>query len=123
MGGRFAHGPVLILTTTGRKTGKQRSTTLLYHADGDALVVVGSNAGSERAPAWALNLLAHPEACAQIGSQRRPVRARLTAGTERADLWATMNAMYLGYDDYRARTDREIPVFVLTPAEDPKSAE
>lgn len=116
IGGRFAHGPVLVITTTGRKTGKQRSTTILYQAVGEDLVVVGSNTGSERDPAWALNLLAHPEADVQIGTERRHVKARLATGTERADLWATMNAMYHGYDEYRARTDREIPVFVLTAA-------
>jgi deazaflavin-dependent oxidoreductase (nitroreductase family) len=68
--GRFAHEPILILTTTGRRTRERRSTVVLYHAEGERLVVVGSNTGSDRPPAWALNLIANPEAELQIGGER-----------------------------------------------------
>jgi deazaflavin-dependent oxidoreductase (nitroreductase family) len=78
--------------------------------------VIGSNTGSERPPAWALNLLANPEADVQIGRSHRQVRARLCDERERAQLWRTMNMLYGAYDEYQARTDRELAVFVLTPA-------
>lgn len=76
--GRVGRAPVLLLTTTGRRSGRSRTAPVLYLADGERLVVIGSNAGNERAPAWALNLLANPDATVQVGGQRRPVRARVT---------------------------------------------
>jgi deazaflavin-dependent oxidoreductase (nitroreductase family) len=111
-----ARAPVLVLTTTGRKTGKPRRTTVIYHRDEERLVVIGSNPRSERPPAWALNLLANPEADVQIGGSHRHVRARLCDERERAQLWRTMNTLYGAYEEYQARTERELPVFVLTPA-------
>ena len=76
-------------------------------------VVIGSNTGSERAPAWALNLRSNPDATVQIGSEQRRVRARVVEGAEREGLWRQMNDGYGGFDDYRARTSRDIMVFVL----------
>ena len=86
---------------------------MLYLADGERLVVIGSNAGNERAPAWALNLKAHPDAEVQVGGAYRKVRARVAEGAERDGLWRRMNDQYGGFDDYRARTGREIDLFVL----------
>jgi F420H(2)-dependent quinone reductase len=113
--GRVGQAPVLLLTTTGRRSGRRRTAPVCYLADGAKMIVIGSNAGNERAPAWALNLRANPAAEVEIGHRHLPVRARVTEGAERADLWRRCNEQYSGFDDYRARTDREISVFVLEP--------
>ena len=113
--GKVGRAPVLLLTTTGRKSGQSRTAPVLYLADGERLVVIGSNAGYERPPAWALNLEAHPEAEVQVGSRRRAVRGRIAEGEEREDLWRRANAQYGGFEEYRERTDRKIRVFVLEP--------
>lgn len=115
LGGRVAKAPVLLLTTTGRRSGAARTTPVLYLADGERLVVIGSNAGNERTPAWALNLVAGPDAEVEIGSERRAVRARVAEGGEREQLWRRMTASYSGFDAYRDRTAREIKLFVLEP--------
>ena len=86
---------------------------VVYIEDGGGYVVIGSNAGNEGAPAWALNLVANPDAAVEIRGVRRPVRARVAQGAEREDLWGKMNAQYAGFDHYRERTDRDIKVFVL----------
>ncbi len=113
--GRIGRAPVLLLTTTGRRSGEARTAPVLYLADGERLIVIGSNAGNERSPAWALNLRAHPDATVEVGGERRSVRARVTDGEEREDLWRRMNEQYAGFDDYRLRTNRDISVFVLEP--------
>jgi F420H(2)-dependent quinone reductase len=115
LGGKVGRAPVCLLTTTGRRSGQPRTAPVLYLADGDRLIVIGSNAGNERAPAWSLNLKAHPDAEVEIGSNRRSVRARVAEGDERAELWQRMNAQYEGFDHYEARTSRDIAVFVLEP--------
>jgi deazaflavin-dependent oxidoreductase (nitroreductase family) len=115
IGGRIAKAPVLLLTTTGRRSGQPRTAPVVYLVDGERLVVIGSNAGNEGAPAWSLNLKANPDAEVEVGRKRRPVRARIAAGEERADLWRKHNEQYSGFDEYEARTDREIAVFVLEP--------
>ena len=105
--------PVLLLTTTGRKSGQRRTAPVVYLRDGERLVVIGSNAGNVRAPAWALNLEANPNADVEIGRERRSVRARIAAGEERASLWWRINEQYSGFDDFAAKTERDIRVFVL----------
>jgi deazaflavin-dependent oxidoreductase (nitroreductase family) len=77
------------------------------------MIVIGSNAGNARTPAWALNLAAHPDAEVEVGADRRPVTARVAAGEEREVLWRRMNEQYAGFDDYRTRTARDISAFVL----------
>jgi F420H(2)-dependent quinone reductase len=114
-GGRFGRGPVLLLTTIGRRSGEPRCTAVLYGKDGSRLVVVGSNTGSERPPAWALNLLASPGAEVKIGRKRTRVRAREVDGSERTRLWQLMSEQYQGFDIYRARTARDLKVFLLDP--------
>ncbi|MFL5780450.1 MAG: nitroreductase/quinone reductase family protein [Thermoleophilaceae bacterium] len=114
--GKVGRAPVLLLTTTGRKSGQQRTAPVVYLADGDRQVVIGSNAGNARMPAWALNLLAKPEAEVEVYGKRGRVRARVAEGQERADLWRRMNEQYAGFDDYKTRTTRDIRVFVLEPA-------
>jgi deazaflavin-dependent oxidoreductase (nitroreductase family) len=115
IGGRVGRAPVLLLTTTGRKSGQQRTAPVLYMADGDRLVVIGSNAGNVRPPAWSLNLRAHPDAEVEVRADRRKMRARVAEGEERADLWRRMNEEYSGFEAYRERTNRDIAVFVLEP--------
>jgi deazaflavin-dependent oxidoreductase (nitroreductase family) len=113
--GRLDRAPVLLLTTTGRRSGVARTAPVVYLADGDTLIVIGSNAGNARTPAWALNLTAHPEAEVQLGARRRRVSARVAEGEEREALWGQMLEQYAGFDSYRARTARDISLFVLDP--------
>lgn len=113
--GRIGRAPVLLLTTVGRRSGQARTAPVLYLADGERLIVIGSNAGNPHTPAWALNLEANPEAEVEVGAERRRVRARLARGEEREELWRRMNEQYAGFDDYRARAAREINLFVLEP--------
>jgi deazaflavin-dependent oxidoreductase (nitroreductase family) len=113
--GQIAGTPVLLLTTVGRRSGAPRTVPVVYLPDGERLVVIGSNAGHETAPAWSLNLEANPVAEVEIGGKRRKVCARVAEGEERAELWRKMNEQYSGFDDYNARTTREIRLFVLEP--------
>jgi F420H(2)-dependent quinone reductase len=115
IGGKINEAPVLLLTTTGRKSGQARTAPVVYLADGPNMVVIGSNAGHNRTPAWSLNLKANPDAEVEVGRERRPVRARVAEGDERADLWSKHNEQYSGFDEYEARTDRDIALFVLEP--------
>jgi F420H(2)-dependent quinone reductase len=115
IGGRVGRAPVLLLTTTGRRSGEARTVPVLYLADGNDFVVIGSNAGNRRAPAWALNLKASSEATIEVGRRKVQVSARVAEGDERADLWRRHNEQYAGFDDYEARTDRQISVFILEP--------
>lgn len=114
IGGTLGRAPVLLLTTTGRRSGQQRTAPVLYIQDSEGLVVIGSNAGNHE-PAWSLNLKAQPEALVELGADRKAVRARLTEGEARARLWQRMNTQYEGFDVYDARAGREIPVFLLEP--------
>jgi deazaflavin-dependent oxidoreductase (nitroreductase family) len=113
--GQIAGTPVLLLTTVGRRSGQPRTVPVVYLPDGERMIVIGSNAGHERAPAWALNLEANPLADVEVGGDRRKVRARIAEGEERAELWRKMNEQYSGFDDYSARTTRDIRLFVLDP--------
>jgi len=113
--GHVNRAPVLLLTTTGRKSGQQRTAPVLYLEDDGRVVVIGSNAGNTRAPAWSLNLVANPDARVQIRGERRDVRARVAEASERDELWRKFNESYAGFDEYQARTERHINVFVLDP--------
>jgi deazaflavin-dependent oxidoreductase (nitroreductase family) len=113
--GKVNRAPVLLLTTTGRKSGQPRTAPVVYLADGEKLVVINTNAGSERIPAWSLNLAANPEGEVEVGRRRIPVRARVAEGEERADLWRKHNEQYAGFDDYDAKQDRDASVIVLEP--------
>jgi F420H(2)-dependent quinone reductase len=120
-GGRVAgeagNLPVLLLTTTGRKTGKQRTTPLLFIRDGDDVVVVASNGGRDWFPAWWLNLQQHPAAVIEIGRERHQVTAGKADSERRARLWPAFTVPYPGYLKYEARTTREIPLVILRPNE------
>ena len=114
-GGEMQGNPVLLLETTGRKSGRKRTTPLLYLPDGRNMVIVASKGGAAKHPAWWLNLRANPETVVQVGPRTREVRAEETAGEDRARLWERLVAMYPGYADYQRRTNREIPVVRLRP--------
>jgi deazaflavin-dependent oxidoreductase (nitroreductase family) len=113
--GKIGTAPVLLLTSTGRRSGQQRTAPVVFLADGDREIVIGSNAGNVRTPAWSYNLQANPDAEVEIRGARKPVHARVAEGEERAELWRKVNAMYAGFDSYDAKTSREIAVFVLEP--------
>ncbi|HEX5851677.1 MAG TPA: nitroreductase family deazaflavin-dependent oxidoreductase [Solirubrobacteraceae bacterium] len=113
--GNVGRAPVLLLTSIGRRSGQPRTAPVVFLADGERVVVIGSNAGNTRAPAWSHNLKANPDCEVQIRGERRDVRARLAEGEERAELWRKMNEQYAGFDDYEERTSRDIGVFVLEP--------
>ena len=113
--GRWFGGPVAVLETTGRKSGKPRATPVIYAWDGDAVIVVAANAGNGRAPAWWLNLKEQPEATIVIGGERRRVRAREVKGEEREHRRAVYERVYPKLDEYGAFTKRELPVVVLEP--------
>lgn len=108
---------ILLLTTTGRKTGTSRTTPLCFLPDGEDLVVVASNGGMDWFPAWWLNLSQQPRATVQVGRSRRTVVARQASPEERARLWAELTAIAPGYLKYQQRTRREIPLGILQPAE------
>jgi len=111
---KVGRAPVLLLTTTGRRSGEQRTAPVVFQHDGENVVVIGSNAGNKE-PGWSFNLKANPEAEIEIGPKRSRVRARVSQGEERDRLWKSMNAQYEGFEDYDRRANREIPVFVLEP--------
>jgi deazaflavin-dependent oxidoreductase (nitroreductase family) len=113
--GKIGRAPVLLLTSTGRRSGQPRTAPVLFLADGERVVVIGSNAGNLREPAWSHNLKANPDAEIEIRGEHRLMRARVTDGEERERLWRMMNEVYAGFDAYDERTSRDIAVFALEP--------
>jgi deazaflavin-dependent oxidoreductase (nitroreductase family) len=107
--------PVLLLTTTGRRSGKARTTPLTYFRDGPDLVVIASNGGADRPPDWSLNLQQTPRAVVEIGTDKLVVTARRASEQDRERLWVVITATYAGYARYQERTMRRIPVVLLTP--------
>lgn len=115
-GSSLGHAPVLLLSTVGRKTGKLRTTPVLYLTDGDNLVVVASNAGNDKHPSWWINLKHNPKAQVQIKRKKRNVRAEKASEEEKSRLWPLLTNMFPRYNDYQNRTKRELPVVILKPA-------
>jgi deazaflavin-dependent oxidoreductase (nitroreductase family) len=115
IGGRLWDLRVVLLTTTGRRTGKKRTVPLCSLRHGEDLVVIGSYGGLDQAPAWWLNLQANPHAELAVGRERRTVTARNAASDERTLLWTEVTARAPGYLEYERRTTREIPVVILQP--------
>ena len=105
---------ILLLTTTGRTSGEQRTTPLIHTVDGDRWIVIASKGGAPEHPAWFQNMVADPNATIQVQAEEIPVVMSTAGGDERARLWADMLKEWPAYDDYAAKTDREIPVVVLT---------
>ena len=108
--GGWLGGPILLLTTTGRKSGTQRSLPLLYLKTDRGYALVASYGGSDRHPAWYLNLAADPKVEIQVGARRLEGRAETVSDERRAKLWPKLVALYRDYETYQTRTDRKIPV-------------
>lgn len=104
---------ILLLTTTGRKSGEERTTPLIHRTDGDRWVVVASKGGTPEHPAWFQNLSADPDIEIQVKDEVIPVRASVAEGDERERLWKLMTEVWPDYDSYQAKTDRTIPVVLL----------
>jgi deazaflavin-dependent oxidoreductase (nitroreductase family) len=113
VGGMFKGVPMLLLHTSGAKTGAPRLNPLAYRPHGDDFVIVGSYGGAPVHPAWYHNLVAAPDVEVEVGEQQIPVRARVTTGAERDELWTALKAAAPTFGEYEAKTDREIPVVVL----------
>ncbi len=113
LGANLGGNPMLLLYTVGRKSGVERVTPLLYIPDGDRWLLVASNAGDDRPPAWYLNLEAKPEVRIRVGRELHDVRARTAPAEERAELWPRILDAWADYAVYETRTDRPIPVVVL----------
>ncbi len=104
---------VLLLSTHGRRSGQTRTTPLIHRTDGERWIVVASKGGAPANPSWFENLQGDPNAEIQVRAETVPVRASVAEGAERARLWSLMAEVWPAYDDYQARTDREIPVVIL----------
>lgn len=117
VGGMFANASILLLTTTGAKSGRSYTTPLVYSKDGERIVVIASKAGADTNPDWYHNLKAHPLVTVELGTVRFQARAAITAGEERERLFNRQAAQWPAFNDYQARTKRQIPVIVLTRAD------
>ena len=116
VGSAFPRGlPICLLTTTGRKSGEERISPLLFLEDGENVILVASQGGLPKNPMWYLNIKADPVVTVQIKSRIRSMKARVAAEDERARLWPMLRAMYPDFDNYQAWTDRVIPVIVCEP--------
>ena len=107
--------PVLLLTTTGRKSGASRTLPLIYKKVGEGFVIIASKGGAPSHPAWYLNLVADPDCEIQVAHDHFQVKARIAEGGERETLWQQLTEIYPPYDDYQEATPRKIPVVVLDP--------
>lgn len=113
VGGPFEGAAMILITTTGAKSGKERIAPLVYQADGDRMVIFASKAGAPTSPDWYYNLVAHPGATAEIGTEKFPVTARVAEGEERDRLWNRQKELSPQFAAYEAKTTRTIPVVVL----------
>jgi deazaflavin-dependent oxidoreductase (nitroreductase family) len=113
VGGQFAGAPLLLLTTTGAKSGRAITKPLVYTNDGDQIVLIASYAGAPKNPAWFNNLVANPTVTIELGPERFEARARITSGPERERLYKNQAAQMDIFNDYQKKTTRQIPVVVL----------
>jgi deazaflavin-dependent oxidoreductase (nitroreductase family) len=116
VGGAFEGTPMLLLHTTGAKTGRERVNPLVYQQDGDRLVIFASKGGAPTNPAWYHNLLADPDVVVEVGTDTQRRRATVADGEERERLWARQKELIPSFADYEARSSRQIPVVVLHPS-------
>jgi deazaflavin-dependent oxidoreductase (nitroreductase family) len=107
---------LVLLTTTGARTGQQRTTPMMFHPDGDRLLVIASNSGAPRHPAWYLNLVANPRVTVEVGDVRYDAVASTAEGAERERLWGMLKQTYPFFAEHEQMVDREIPVVILTRA-------
>lgn len=113
VGGQFEGAPLLILHSTGAKSGQERLAPMMYQAVGDAYAIFASKAGAPTHPDWYHNLVANPEASIEVGTETKRVRAEVAGGAERDTIWTTQKERYPGFAEYEAATTREIPVVLL----------
>lgn len=113
VGGPFEGAPMMLLTTTGAKSGQARTSPVVYTRDGDRFVIIASKAGAPTNPDWFHNLVANPEVTAEVGTETFSARATVTSGEERARLYDAHAALMPGFAEYAQKTTREIPVVVL----------
>jgi deazaflavin-dependent nitroreductase family protein len=113
VGGPFKGAPLLLLTTTGARTGISRTTPVMYLPDGDRLIIFASKAGAPTNPDWYHNLVVHPKASVEVGTETFDVTATVLTGKERDQLYAKQATLYPGFADYAAKTTRQIPVVAL----------
>ena len=113
VGSQFAGAPVLLLTTTGAKTGRRHTTPMMYLPDGDRLLVFASKGGAPTNPDWYHNLLAHPRVTVEVGTDSYEAEAEATTGSDRDHLYARQAELYPGFAEYQAKTTRTIPVIAL----------
>jgi deazaflavin-dependent oxidoreductase (nitroreductase family) len=111
--GMFEHAPLLLLTTTGAKSGREHTTPVVYTRDGDNVVVIASKGGAPTNPAWYHNLVAHPEVTVELPGETFTAKARVAEGEERDRLYRAQADVMPGFDEYQAKTTRRIPVVVL----------
>jgi deazaflavin-dependent oxidoreductase (nitroreductase family) len=117
VGGQFDGAPLLLLHTTGAKSGQSRVHPVMYQADGDNHVVFASKAGAPTNPDWYHNLVANPRASIEVGDQTVNVVAKVAEGDDRERLWSLQKQLYPGFADYEAKAGRQIPVVVLEPVQ------
>ena len=113
VGGPFEGAPMLLLHTTGRRSGTERVNPLVYWPEGDAMVIFASKGGAPTNPDWYHNLMAQPDTRVEVGTDTVGVHARETEGDERQDLFDRITAVMAGFADYQAKTSRRIPVIML----------
>ena len=113
--GRLGKAPILLLTTTGRKSGVARTVPLIYVPDGERFVLVASNAGQDHHPAWLYNIQSNPEVRVEVGNRRMYAKARVATPDERAAFWPRAVELFRGYATYEKRTSRHISLVVVEP--------
>ena len=118
IGGKMGKAPVLLLTTTGRKTGKQRTLPLVYIMDGSAYVITGSAGGADKHPGWFFNIRSNPQATIQVKDKHITVMAEIAGPEKKPELWARLVEVAPNFAGYQKRTSREIPMVILHPVEE-----
>jgi deazaflavin-dependent oxidoreductase (nitroreductase family) len=113
VGGQFEGAPLLLLHSTGAKSGRERVSPMMYQAVGDDFAVFASKGGADTNPHWFYNVKAHPEARIEVGTETLDVSARVLDAKEREPIWEEQKARYPGFADYETKTDRVIPVVML----------
>jgi deazaflavin-dependent oxidoreductase (nitroreductase family) len=119
IGGSFRGIPLLLLNHVGRRSGRWRTTPLAYLPDGDDMVLVASKGGSHKHPAWFLNVAAMDETTVEVDGRSVPVSVKVATPAQRRRLWPKVVDLYAGYERYQERTDRQIPLVILSPIESP----
>jgi F420H(2)-dependent quinone reductase len=122
IGGKMGNVPVLLLTTTGRKTGKKRTLPLVYIMDGSAFVITASAGGADKNPGWFFNIRSNPQATIQVKDKHIKVTAEVAEPEKKSELWSRLVEVAPNFAGYQKRTSREIPMVILHPVEERLSA-